>query len=300
MDDPLVSICIPMYNSEKTIARTLQSLIAQTYQNLEIIVVDNCSTDNSVYIVNSFKDPRIHVIQYNIHLPVAELNWNRCFPYVKGTYMAIFHADDVYLPDMVRRQVETFRNNPSVVGVFTSGNIINERDGIIGEFKLPGEIQSGQPYTYSELLNLFLVHADFLPTPSAMVLREIYKNCAPFRYDQFKSAADLDIWLRAAVFGTLVILDEKLFNYRISKSQGSNTLFQLRTKEADYFKVMDQHLIQNNVSERARVSYGLSRFGDQMICQKNFLKKHFIYLLLHPELLFEKIRMYRYFKIFKA
>jgi glycosyltransferase involved in cell wall biosynthesis len=305
-----------MYNSEKTIRKTIRSLLAQTYTDFELIIVDNASTDKSVEIVKSFQDPRISLVEYHTHLPHAELNWDRCFYHAKGEYMAIFHADDIYLPGMIKRQVETFQNSLGVVGVFTSGNIINDDDievdnvaglpyreqyenpqKIVGEFRLPTEIISGNPYTYSELLNAFLLYTDFLPTPSAMLKREVYTKCSPFRYDEFKSASDLDMWLRASTFGTLVILDEKLFNYRVSKNQWSNKLNKLRTRESDYFRVMDHHLGKNPVSETTKTSYELSRFGDQFLCQINFLRQYGRYL--HLGLLYEKIKLFNYFRRFR-
>ena len=293
--ESLVSICIPVYNAEKTIAKTIASILAQTYTDFELIIVDNASTDKSVDIVKSFQDPRISLIEYHTHLPNAELNWDRCFYHAKGEYMAIFHADDIYLPDMIKRQIETFRNDPLIVGVFTLGNIINDKDEIVSEFHIPKEIIGG-----CILFESILLYADFLPTPTAMLKRDVYTKCSPFRYDEFKSASDLDMWLRVISFGTLAIINEKLFNYRISKSQGSNTLFRLRTKEADYFKVMDYHLGKNNVSEEVKTSYELSRFGDHIKCQINFLRKYLRYLLTHPGLVYEKYKMFNYFKRFKA
>jgi len=300
MHEPLVSICIPAYNAEKTIARTLQSLIAQTYRNLEIIVVDNCSTDETASIARSFSDNRIKVYSNEEHLPSAEYNWNRCFRYPTGKYLAVFHADDIYSPDIVSRQVETFKEYPTVVGVFTQGTIIDDNDIPMGTFKLPEEIIGNQPYTYNELLNAVLIHADFLPTPSAMIKTGIYLGCAPVRYDQFASASDLDIWLRIAKYGEIVILDENLLNYRVSKSQWSNRLNRLRTKESDFFKVMDYHLARNkDVPREVKTSYELSRFGDQVLCQINFLRQYFFRLISHPGLLYEKYKMYAYFKRFK-
>jgi hypothetical protein len=218
---------------------------------------------------------------------------------------------------MIERQVETFRNDSSVVGVFTSGNIINDEDTeqgnlnslpyreqyevpmkIVGEFKLPDEIKGGYPYTYPELLNAFLLYTDFLPTPSAMLKRDVYVKCSPFRYNEFKSASDLDMWLRASTFGTLVILDEKLFNYRVSKNQGSNKLNKLRTRESDYFKVMDAHTNQH-ISQETKRSYELSRFGDQFLCQINFLKQYGFQVILNPRIILDKIKLYRYFKVFR-
>lgn len=298
--NPLVSICLPVYNAEKTIGKTITSILTQTYPGIELIIVDNCSTDNSIQVARSFTDPRIQIIRYGTHVPVAELNWNRCFQFANGGYLALFHADDIYLPGMVARQIELFGKYSSLAGVFTLGNIINNDDIIIGTFKIPEEVKGQHPYTYKELFPLFLKYADFLPTPSAMIRRDVYTNCSPFRYDQFKSASDLDMWLRVLEYGTIAILKENLMNYRVSQSQGSHTINRLRTKESDYFKVMDFYLTQNNVPEKIKMSYELSRFGDQILCQKNFLRTYLSHLVSHPGLLYEKYKMYSYFKRFKG
>jgi len=319
--EPLVSICIPVFNGEKTIRKTINSVINQTYKNLEIIIVDNCSTDSTVGIVQEFKDSRIRLILNDIHFPYAEYNWNRCFQYVHGEFMAIFHADDVYLPQMVSRQIETFKKFPHVGGVFTQGNIINENDEIIGEFRLPPMIEGGKPHSYQKLINTSLEYADFLPTPSAMFRRDIYVEFSPFRYDQFDSASDFDLWLRVAAYAPIIILDEKLMNYRVSKTQGTNKINRLRTHESDYFKVMDFHIGQNKntteISAKSMRSYELSRFGDQVIRARNAFQKrdwnefkdqiknipwtkYFKILIQNPQLIFVKFRLYTYFKIFKV
>jgi glycosyltransferase involved in cell wall biosynthesis len=319
--EPLVSICIPVFNGEKTIEKTIDSLLNQTFKNIEIFVVDNCSSDSTVKIVKEFSDSRIHLVLNDIHLPCGEYNWNRCFHYARGEFMAIFHADDIYLPDMVLRQVETFRIFPSVVAVFTQGNIINENDEIIGEFKLPLGIKGGEPHDYQKIFNSALEYADFLPTPSAMVRREIYQKFSPFRYDQFCSASDFDMWLRLAEYGPIIILDEKLMNYRVSKTQGTNIINRLRTHESDYFRVMDFHITNNDetlkISKRAMDSYDLSRFGDQLLCSRNSLYKkdwnafsdqikkipwlkYIRIMIKDPRLLVSKFQLYSYFRIFKA
>jgi glycosyltransferase involved in cell wall biosynthesis len=319
--EPLVSICVPMYNAEKTIARTISSIINQKYKNIEIIIVDNCSSDTSVKIVQTFNDPRIRLIQNNTHLPCGEDNWNRCFQYTNGEFMAIFHADDVYLPDMVSRQIETFRSFPMVVGVFTQGNIINENDEIVGEFKLPPKIKGGEPDSYQKIFNSSLEFADFLPTPSAMLRRDMYLKLSPFRYDQFGSASDFDMWLRASACAPIVILDEKLMHYRVSKTQGTNVLNRLRTHESDYFRVMDFHIAQNKgtieISAKSMNSYDLSRFGDRLFCARNSFckkdwknfkdqiknipwKKYVKILVQNPRLIFAKFQLYTYFRIFKV
>ena len=319
--EPLVSICIPVYNAEKTIGKTLSSIINQKYKNLEIIVVDNDSRDNSIQLVQSFHDPRIKIIQHQVHFPVGEHNWNRCFSYASGEYLAIFHADDLYLPDMVSRQLETFLEYPSICGVFTQGDIIDENDEKIGEFQLPPEIRSGIPCTYKDIFFAALDYADFLPCPSAMLRRDAYSILSPFRYDQFRSASDFDMWLRASKYSPVVILNEKLMNYRVSRTQGTNVLNRLRTHESDFFRVMDFHLKEylqsNEIPAQKMDSYNLLRFGDLLIRTRNSFSKrdwkelktllkdiswlkYARIILRNPTLLYSKYKLSKYFRTFKV
>jgi glycosyltransferase involved in cell wall biosynthesis len=318
--EPLVSICIPVFNGERTIAKTIDSILNQTYKNIEIFIVDNCSTDSTVKIVQKFTDSRIHLILNDIHLPCAEYNWNRCFQHAQGEFMAIFHADDIYLPHMVSRQVETFKKYPMVGCIFTQGDIIDENDTIIGEFKLPPEMRDSEPHSYPEILGSALENADFFPCPTAMFRRDLYRELAPFRYDQFGSASDFDMWLRAALRAPVIILNEKLINYRVSKIQGSFGINKLRTCESDFFKVMDYHLERNGdnglISVHSVNSYEISRMGDQIIRAWNSLNKrdwtqfkdlvkntHWVkcakILIRNPELLYSKYQLYCYFRVFK-
>jgi len=271
--DPLVSICIPVFNGERTIHKTINSILNQTYQNLEIIIIDNCSTDSTAKIVQEYRDPRIRFIRNELHLPTAEYNWNRCFEYVRGEFMAIFHADDVYQPQIISRQVETFLKYPSVGAVFTMGKIINEMDEITGHFRLPKGIQGSTPYLYDTLLLSVLEYGDFLPCPSAMLRTSHYLELSPFRYDECGSASDLDMWLRGAKTRPIIILDEQLLHYRVSKTQGTYLINYSRTAEADFFKVMDLHLktTTNSIKKRIKYRYDLFRLEDQLNCAINYL-----------------------------
>lgn len=123
---PLVSICIPTYNAEKTVVDTVESVLNQTYRNLEIIVSDNASTDNTIALLEKFTDPRIKLYRNSKNIG-AEKNFNRCIELATGRYIAIFHADDVYLPEMVEKQVKAFLDDPSIGAVFTTATYINEK-----------------------------------------------------------------------------------------------------------------------------------------------------------------------------
>lgn len=275
-EQPLVSICIPVYNSEKTIASTLQSILTQTYQNLEIIIAENASTDHTLAILETFSDSRMKIYKNNKTI-MGEKNFSRCIELATGDYIAIFHADDLYMPDMVQKQVNAFQENPSIGAVFTWANYINEVGGVIGEHKLPVEVKNKTIFDFSEILISILRNGNFLMCPSAMVRSEIYKELAPFKDDPFGSSADLDMWLRILEKHTIAILNENLMSYRISKTQGCRLYNYLRTKEADFFKVMDFHLSKKNddlkIPKSALNRYELQRTVDNITRSVNLILK---------------------------
>ena len=274
---PLVSICIPAYNAEKTIGSTLQSILNQTYQNLEIIIADNASTDNTPYILEQFSDPRIKIYR-NTTTIIAEKNFSRCIELATGDYIAIFHADDLYTPDMVQKQVQAFQDNPSIGAVFTMANRINDHDEVIGEYKLHAELKHKKCFDFYEILNSILRNENFLICPSAIVRADIYKQLSTFNVEKFGTSSDLDMWLRILKTHPISILNEKLMNYRVSNNQGWFLYNYLRTDEADFFKVMDFHLANINhdvegIPNDSLNIYEIKRYKDNLIRAMNCIYK---------------------------
>ena len=255
---------------------TIQSVLNQTYHNLEILVVDNASTDNTVGLLEQVNDPRL-VIHRNETNIGGEPNWSRCIQLATGEYIAVFHADDLYLPNMVEKQVQAFQDNPSVGAVFTMARLINDRDEIIGQSKLPAELGRKRVFHYSEIFFSILENGNFLVCPSSMVRGKLYKELAPFGIDRFGTSADLDMWLRILEKGPVAVLDEKLMSYRISTTHGSYQWPFVRTEEADFFKAMDYHLSVKSgvmgIPRSALDKYEFQRSLDKIVRAINHLNK---------------------------
>ncbi len=109
MSSPLVSIIVSCYNAEKYVAETLTSLLAQTYQNIEIIIVDDGSTDNSVKIIKSFTDHRIRYYKQNNKGQCAALNYG--FQFANGRYIKFYDADDILESSSIEAQVDSLQNS---------------------------------------------------------------------------------------------------------------------------------------------------------------------------------------------
>lgn len=244
---PLVCICIPTYNAGATIRETLESILAQTYPHLVIHVSDNASADDTLKIVESVADARVIIHRHAENIG-GEGNFNRCIQLAEGQYTAIFHADDVYEPDMVAKQVAFLEANPLAGAVFTEATTINEAGNVIGEIRLPKGIsfQRGL-YDFETMFKAVLQHANFFVCPSAMVRTPIYQQeIVRWRGDMFGSSADLDVWLRIASKHPIAILNEPLMRYRIDSKQYSNAV-RLRTERPDIFRVLEHYLAQPEV-----------------------------------------------------
>lgn len=249
LNDPLVCICIPTYNAQSTIQETLVSILDQTYKNLIIQVVDNCSTDGTLNIVRAFSDPRIKIYENAVNVG-GEGNFNRCIQLAIGDYTAIYHADDIYELDMVQKQVDFLQTNPNVGAVLTEAKLIDEHSKTINYSELPKLFKTeNNIYSFTQLFKGILKHSNFLFCPSAMVRTDVYKrSIIAWRGALFNTSADLDVWLRIAKLHTIGILPLPLINYRISSSQWSAKV-RRNTKKADFFLVIDFYLKQPFVKQ---------------------------------------------------
>src|SRR5450830_1172162 len=105
---PLVSVCIPVHNGASFIRRTIESVLDQSYKNIELIVLDNASTDRTKEIVSSFRDDRIRFILNSENIGLQR-NWNKALVEAKGDYIKLLPADDLIYMNCIERQVEVFQ-----------------------------------------------------------------------------------------------------------------------------------------------------------------------------------------------
>ena len=244
---PLVCICIPTYNAAATVRETLKSILAQTYPNLVVHVSDNASTDGTLSIIESIADSRVTIHRHAVNIG-GEGNFNRCIQLAEGEYTALFHADDIYEPDIVTKQVAFLEANPEAGAVFTEASLIDEMGNKSGELRLPKDIMAQHGlYDFRTMFKAVLRHSNFFICPSVMVRTKVYQQeIKRWRGELFKSSADLDLWLRILQQHLIGYLSEPLLRYRIGQNQFSAQV-RLGTTRADFFLVTDYYLAQEQV-----------------------------------------------------
>ena len=197
-----VSICIPNYNYGKYIGQTIQSILNQTYTDFELIIVDDASTDNSLEVIDSFKDSRINVYENEKNMGMTA-NWNRCVDLATGDYITIFHSDDIYHKKIIEYEAKLLSfKNVHIVGTRAM------RDSI------PPEESELKYSMYSPLYFLkFLFIGNTLVCPSVMMKKEVYENVGRYQ-EGLVFAEDQEFYLRAAVNHGFAKIDNPLMWYR--------------------------------------------------------------------------------------
>lgn len=190
----MISVVIPLYNKEKQVGRTLESVLAQTFQHFEVVIVDDGSTDGSAKVVKKFDDPRIRLIrQANAGVSAAR---NRGIDAARYDYIALLDADDLWEPEYLATQANLIKENPECDLFVTDYSMKHENGNIIHSTinKLPFNTQSGL------LTNYFQVAAVSSPpicSISIVLTKKAIKNIGGFPIG-IKVGEDLLTWARLA------------------------------------------------------------------------------------------------------
>lgn len=223
-NNPIVSILMPVYNAERYVGEAVESMIKQTFEEFEFIIIDDGSTDGSLAIIKAYalRDERIRLISRENSGIVATRN--ELLGKSIGQYCALLDADDVALPERLSRQVEYMEQHPQCV-VVGSRILLIDSDGepIRKMVNL---------FTHEQIDNQLLEGIVHLYHTSVMMRREAVENVGGYR-DGYAPAEDVDLYLRLAECGQLVNLPDVLTQYRQHLASEGYAHQQLQLRCAD-------------------------------------------------------------------
>jgi glycosyltransferase involved in cell wall biosynthesis len=207
--EPLVSVIVTTYNAEKFIERALDSVLRQTYPNIEILAVDDGSTDSTAAILARYQ-PRVRTLyQPNSGVCVAR---NRGAAETRGSLLAFLDADDVWLPEKIATQVAAFGKHPHVGAVAVNFDEIDADDRPLTRLmKRPTHLYGAPRNIYRELLD----HDNFLAISAVMISRAAFEASNGFFAEHRILSADYDLWIRMSEFFEFLILPDLLCHYRV-------------------------------------------------------------------------------------
>jgi glycosyltransferase involved in cell wall biosynthesis len=206
-DSPLISVLMPVHNAERFVAEAVESILAQTFSDFELLIVDDGSTDGSRAILERLAalDGRIRLVSRTNRGLVATLN--ELLGMARGDLVARMDADDVALPGRFALQVAFLGGHPEVVCV---GGQVQETD-VTGRWDLVGPVH---PTDHETMLDQMLRGIPAINHPSVMMRLAALREVGGYD-EEFEQSEDLDLWLRLAERGRLANLGEVILRYRI-------------------------------------------------------------------------------------
>lgn len=210
---PRVSVVIKAYNHAAYVGETIQSILNQSFQDFEIVVTDDGSTDGTADIIRGFADPRIHlqVFEENRGISIA---MNATIARARGEFIAILNSDDFALPGRLERQVAFLTANPEIGAVFGLPRIVGESGQPTESFFDFTRPFSLPDFSRKSFLKYFFFHCNLLCAPTAMIRSAVYSQVG--RYDpRLTNLQDFDMWVRVCTGHDIHVMREELTVFRI-------------------------------------------------------------------------------------
>lgn len=202
---PKVTVFTPVYNCEDYISETIQSILNQTYEDFEYLLIDDCSTDRSVDIIESFSDPRIRLIKNEINQGIS-YNRNLAIDESNGDYLAMIDGDDIALSQRLEKQIEFLEKHPEY--------------GIIGTEIIHIDAQGkemNQSITFpipDEQIPSRMLFNNYIYTSSATIRKSVFEEGIRFK-KSFIVAEDYEVWIQLIRKSKIGHIREPLTKYRI-------------------------------------------------------------------------------------
>lgn len=213
---PFVSVVMPVYEGERFLAEAIESVLGQSYEHLELVLVDDGSRDRSWEIAGEYarRDARVRPFRNERNLGIVKTR-NRAFAEAdpSSEYFAVMDGDDVCMPDRLERQVAFLQAHPEHAIVGGNTLIIDEHGAQIGERRYPSA---------HEQIARVITRYNPIAQPTVMIRRSALDAVGRYS-ERFPRCQDYDLWLRMAARFKVANLDAYTLKYRISATQGKRT-----------------------------------------------------------------------------
>ncbi|MEX0996458.1 MAG: glycosyltransferase family A protein [Flavobacteriaceae bacterium] len=247
---PKFSVVIAVYNKEQHIGKTVESVLAQTFTDFEIIIVNDGSTDGSEAIIKSFNDKRIHY--YKQENQGAAAGRNAAIKKATGPFIALLDADDFWEPkylEVIKNTLEKYPNEH----VFATAVAIETRGKTIKSTYSLGNLEPGMTYIvdYFEASSI-----NTILTSSSTVLQKSVFDKIGFYDSSIKSGQDTDLWIRIGLKYKIVFINTFLVTYRFVKQSLSN-----KTRDIASKPTYDKYIKEETKNKRLKKFLDLNRYS---------------------------------------
>lgn len=245
--NPLVSIIIPNYNYKCFLDERIQSVLDQTYQNFEVIILDDCSTDNSREVIERYRNsPHVSNIIYNKSNSGSPfLQWQKGIDVSKGKYVWIAESDDYCDSHMLEELMDLCKKDGNIVLAYSTSTLVDDK----GDILYSPRSFSEQIFTSEQYLRKYLVLYNFVQNASSAIFRRDVALSIDKSYTELKGAGDYLFWVEISLKGHVAVVNKGLNKFR--RHVGVVT----EKKEADGTNFIEEKLIFNYISSKVKLSW---------------------------------------------
>jgi glycosyltransferase involved in cell wall biosynthesis len=247
VNKPLVSICIPTYNGATYIAEAMDSAIAQTYPNLEIVVSDDASTDDTLKVIEAYRSKTNVPIHIYHHKPQGiGANWNHCIQHAKGVYIKFLFQDDVLEPTCIARMVAMTETSENIGLVYCRRSILYDKTkhfdkrwvqnfNILHQswhkINIEEGVLLGRQYLKDKHLMRHPVNKIGEPT-ATLINKDCFKKVGVFS-EVLDQALDIEFWYRLMPYYNFGFIDQPLVKFRLHSNQASQVNAKIGVKNRE-------------------------------------------------------------------
>jgi glycosyltransferase involved in cell wall biosynthesis len=287
---PLVSIVFTSYNHQEYLRQAIDSLVNQTYPNIEIIIIDDCSTDGSQDILKEYE----HFENINLKLQTKNSGSyvkasNLGASFAKGEYLLFAQCDDFAESNQIETLLQAFENNPSVGVVFSKSNLVDEKgetfaDDFYGREKSFKKAVNENGWIQAKKMKEFLSFSCVIPNLSAaLIKRNLFEEINGLS-EQYLVVADWEFWLDLTEKTDFYYLSQPL-NYFRQHATTIRSSIKMKTQIVEIYKMFYNHIYKNQLEpsqiNRIKMGAGAVWFSYFVESKKSWLK---CFLTVYPEI----------------
>jgi glycosyltransferase involved in cell wall biosynthesis len=211
---PRVSVCIPAYNHAQYVGECIDSVLAQSFQDFEVVITDDASTDSTAEVVSRFRDPRIRLFRNSRNQGPA-VTANRNMRAARGELIAFLPSDEAFVPGKLEAQVRFLDSHPAVAAVFGHITVVDEQGHPLDDPDNFYVNVARQPNrTRAEWLRLFFYSGNTLFGSTAMIRRGLTRTVG-FHDARLLQLQDFDYWVRVCMRHDIHVLQQPLTRFRV-------------------------------------------------------------------------------------
>ena len=241
----LVSVCIPTRNQARYLPTAIESALGQPVEDLEVVVHDDASTDETAAVLADFHDPRLRVARHTQPLGIAASR-NALLEDARGEYIAWLDSDDRYTDGSLARRVQLLRENPCIGLVHGAFELIDDRNRPLRSWPAVHDVDTFQP---GEVAFRELLQSNTITTSTVVARRSAHEAAGPFSETVGRTSSDWDMWLRIALRADVAYTASVVASYR----QHANSISRPALADGERLRcdmAVTRHVLQH---ERRRI-----------------------------------------------